>query len=187
MSFLYYLIVKKMDDRYNPQSVEEDMVKCYYFKNNKPYVDLFLSQKQYSYIGENNQYGGNDIFDGMFAHKLESLEACINDITTQIQARRKLKEQSLKKIDDKICEVDTRLLYLDFSRSGTIPINRDSLPLIKEVDYLEASKGTEEVSCWKDLVFLRKDLMYLLKEQNSFLWREKLMKYGLAENDNYTS
>jgi hypothetical protein len=87
------------------------------------------------------------------------------DITALIDERKKLKEQNLYQIAQGECEVLTRMHRLDDWLEGINPgVDKRRSGLEKDLLDFGRQKRTEEVSAWKDVLMLKKDLGKLLND-----------------------
>lgn len=97
--------------------------------------------------------------------KLQFLQDCITQVEDQLQKRHQQKQDFLTELEQKLCEVQTSIYYLD--QMGDVRNNQMSrrrIALDKEIKTLEQEKRQQELEYWRDVVALQKELRQLKKE-----------------------
>ena len=98
--------------------------------------------------------------------KLRILEAAIEEVTREIEERRKLRDATLQVIDKALCE-QKELLY-QVAPHGSSPFtvgdSKRRSGIEGELSALEAEKRRETTAAWKDTANLKKELRELLRE-----------------------
>jgi hypothetical protein len=110
------------------------------------------------------------IVDRVFSDKGRTLKATIKALFNEILTRERLNSGVLSAIDSDICNTDS---YLEQIRMVTqrqympdleIALSRRRTQLEGRVMDLEKEKRQEYLTCWKDLMFLKKYLLSALKD-----------------------
>lgn len=122
-------------------------------------ADIQLTEDYTSGLQQNTPLGQ------FFQLKRHSLMRSFYDITALIDERKKLKEQNLYQIAQGECEVLTRMHRLDDWLEGMNPgVDKRRSGLEKDLLDFGRQKRAEEVSAWKDVLMLKKDLRELLND-----------------------
>jgi hypothetical protein len=119
-----------------------------------------------------------NIVEEIFGDKVQSLRATIDSILAQIEERKTLRKSNLHGILQGECKCDTELMQLEdrigFSNAGP-GTDKARATIQKELLNLERERRFEEVSCWRDLVFLRKELLNTLREYQTAVRRQEML------------
>ena len=121
---------------------------------------------------------GQDVFQVMVAEKIKDIRKAIDEIEAEIKERKDIDAKVLAEIQRDLLEVRNRMLEVEqFSGAveGNTPFPRIDV-LEKEFVELEGQKRFEEVSCWRDLTSLRKEIRFYMKELNDILRKAKLVQ-----------
>lgn len=97
--------------------------------------------------------------------KLQFLKESIDEVVLQLQKRLKQKENFLSELDEKLCEVQSSIYYLD--EMGDVANNQMSrrrINLDREIKNLEREKRQQELEYWRDVTSLQAELRQLKKE-----------------------
>ncbi len=97
--------------------------------------------------------------------KLKFLKECIQQVEEQLQKRQKQKQEFISELEQKLCEVQTSIYYLD--QMGDVRNNQMSrrrIPLEREIKKLEKEKRVQELEYWRDITDLQKELRQLRRE-----------------------
>lgn len=102
-----------------------------------------------------------DEIDLMFSDKTAFAKSSVINNISQIKERMYLRDRNIGKIDYDICSQRNRLLQLeDLFTNGTSPITHKlKNDIERTILESEKEKRDQEVSCWRDIALLRKDLM----------------------------
>jgi hypothetical protein len=99
-----------------------------------------------------------NILDSILSDKIEFLAYILGEIDKQTEQREQVKDTIIKKIDQAVCYVRTKLYELDSWGMGT---NRDTggrrSKLEAELDNLMSQKRIEIREHWRDTAILRKE------------------------------
>lgn len=130
------------------------------------------------------------IVEKIFSDKGRTLKATIKAMFNEILLRERLNSKLLDRIDSDICKTGSYLEQIRFftQRQYTpdleIAFSRRRTQLENQVCDLEKEKRQEYLTCWKDLMFLKKYLLSALKDY----WTASNRKSFLGiENDRYRS
>ncbi len=125
------------------------------------------------------------IIDRVFSDKSRNLKAMVKALFNEILLRERLNSKLLGRIDSDICKTDSYLEQIRFltQRQYTpdleISFSRRRTMLESRLIELEKEKRQEYLTCWKDLMFLKRYLLSALKDywtvsnRKSFLEIEK--------------
>lgn len=97
-----------------------------------------------------------EVLAKVIADRVTFLQNAIDEITTQIQERQKLKEFLNSDIDEKLCHNLTKIYELEFWNIPTRARRRISLE--QQVAELYKEKRQHEVLHWQDTVMLKREL-----------------------------
>jgi hypothetical protein len=100
-----------------------------------------------------------------FGSKIENSKKSIEDFTSLIDGRMKLREENLSSIEDDICKADSILLNLGKwfpYLNKSVEKKRDALDM--ELFRLERQKRDEHTKCWKDTIKLREQLEDVIRQ-----------------------
>jgi len=128
------------------------------------------------------------IVERVFSDKGRTLKATIKALFNEILLRERLNSELLVKIDSDICKTDSYLEQIKFltQRQYTpdleIGFSRRRTQLENQVLDLEKEKRQEYLTCWKDLMFLKKYLLSALKDYWTVSNRKSFLN---MENDRY--
>jgi len=121
---------------------------------------------------------GKDLFEVLVTEKIKDIRKTIDEIENEINERKGIDSKVLTEIQDEILKVRNRMLEVEqFTGAvqGNHPFPRIDV-LEKELVNLEGQKRFEEVSCWRDLTNLRKEIRIYLRELNDLLRKAKLVQ-----------
>jgi hypothetical protein len=123
----------------------------------------------------------------IFSDKGRTLKATIRALFNEILLRERLNSELLGKIDSDICKTDSYLEQIRFltqrqyTQDVEIAFSRRRTQLENQVFDLEKEKRQEYLSCWKDLMFLKRYLLSSLKDYWTVSNRKSFLD---LENDN---
>jgi hypothetical protein len=122
-------------------------------------------------------YGVNTTVEDIFAQKVEIIKLKIKDIMRQIKEREKLKEINIEKMDQMICDADTKLLnlgWMGWPGSDSRELLSRKTALEGDVNILEREKRLEEVHCFGDITQLKKRLADELQEYRELMRKSSM-------------
>ena len=144
--------------------------------------DLLTKSKNLENQTSNNS---NDLINTFFSDKVAMMRASLENILSQIKERKSIKERNLSAISKDMCKCQSYLLEIEalsnllYSRG--INMGRRRTNLDGQMFSLKKDLRSEELSYWRDLVFLKKEFMENLKEYQAAKKRAtfaKLCKYS---------
>lgn len=147
-----------------------------------------LEQSLESIVMDEEPEKEKGLVDKVFSDKSRTLKTMVKSLFNEILTREKLDSILLGKIDSAICKTDT---YLEQIRSLTkrqylpdlgIALSRRRTTLEGQVRDLEKEKRQEYLTCWKDLMFLKRYLLSALKDYWNIGGRRSFLD---VENDGY--
>jgi hypothetical protein len=134
-----------------------------------------ISQEQY----QEKAYKPENIVDEIFEDKVQGLKATIDSTLAQVEERKELRKKNLLGILQGECKCDTELMQLEerlrYSCAGSPGTDKAKATIQKELLNLERERRFEDVSCWRDLVFLRKELVSALGEYQTAQRRQEML------------
>jgi hypothetical protein len=130
------------------------------------------------------------IVDKVFSDKTKTLKATVKALFNELLLRRTLNYKLLDKIDSDICKTNSYLEQIrmltqrQYTPDLEIAFSRRRTLLENQMFELEKEKRQEYLTCWKDLMFLKRYLLSALKDY----WTVSNRKSFLGiENDGYRS
>lgn len=108
--------------------------------------------------------------------KISLLEEILKDLDEQIKDREYLKDSIVKKFDEGICYLRTKLYEIDsweLGKNRTIDSRRSKIE--QELEQLKSQKRTEARECWRDIALLKKEKREFFKEYRDALRRVKVI------------
>lgn len=108
--------------------------------------------------------------DKIFSDKGRNLKATVKALFNEILLRERLNSELLNRMDSDICKTDSYLEQIKFitQRQYTpdleISLSRRRTQLESRLIDLEKEKRQEYLTCWKDLMFLKKYLLSAFKD-----------------------
>ena len=101
--------------------------------------------------------------------KLKNLKSTVNALLDEIETRKKLHGQLVQSIEDQVSVQNSEILnfksiWPKYDWEKEQEFNQLKNDLEKKVLKLESEKRNEQVECWRDLMQLKKDLMFALRE-----------------------
>ena len=141
----------------------------------------------------------NDLINTFFSDRVAMLRATLENILSQIEERKRIKERNLLSIRKDMCKCQSYLLEIEalsnllYSRG--INMGRRRTNLDGQMFSLKKDLRSEELSYWRDLVFLKKEFMETLKDYQAAKKRKELLlpnslsslEEKVKENDRYQS
>lgn len=120
----------------------------------------------------------NDLINTLFSDKVAMLRATLENIVSQIDERKRIKERSTVAIRRDMCECESHLLEIEVLANAVysqgINMGRRRTTLDGQLFSLKGDLRSEELSYWRDLVFLKKEFMKTLKEYQATKKRKEL-------------
>ena len=125
-----------------------------------------------------------DPINHIWQDKLKLVRFKMSSLLNALNLRDQIKQDSLYDINQDICKIHTlQFAMANDSSLGKYTSNKYHLGLEKAVGNLERDKRSEVLSCWKDTVMMRKDLVDALREYMSL--KRKMSLLGLRMNTKY--
>lgn len=124
----------------------------------------------------------DDFVMGLIRDKSKFARAAAEGLARQIYERQRIKEHNLAGIDYDSCRCGTYLLELFVWGDRQLASKRRQT-LDTTLFGLERERRAEDVSCWRDISLLKKDLIEALAEYSSAARREGLFR-GTSYLDN---
>lgn len=111
--------------------------------------------------------------ENAFRDKSKSLKATVKELLEEIELRKNLDYNILKKIDDSICKENNVLLELEGRQDPyVLEIDPKVKRLERKIDDgifdLEKEKRKEYLECWRDMMNIKRYLMVAFKEYWDF-------------------
>jgi hypothetical protein len=128
------------------------------------------------------------IVEKVFSDKGKTLKATIKALFNEILLRERLNSELLGKIDSDICKTNSYLEQIRFFTQRQylpdleIAFSRRRTQLENQAFDLEKEKRQEYLTCWKDLMFLKRYLLSALKDYWTVSNRKSFLD---LENDGY--
>ncbi len=127
-------------------------------------------------FGNTSYIDNTDLTESLLPEKSKSLKALVDVINKEVDDRLVMKEEIFSGIDTGILKCDNYLLETKNISTRYHPdLGRRRTSIEHEIFGLEKEKRMEETACWRDLVFLKKDLFASLKEYWAAAHREKFL------------
>jgi hypothetical protein len=134
-----------------------------------------------SIASESITFKNESFIDRLFSDKTKTLKATVNALLEEVENRRNLNLSLIDKIDSERSYINTDLIHInnqqvnyDFERDKER--NKSKFKLEDRVQRLEEEKRKEAVEYWRDIMFLKKDLMSALKEYWDIVKRRELLE-----------
>ena len=140
-----------------------------YSNTSKDYLENHLANYKIVPINsykENNT--ANSVVETIFTDRTRSLKSTVNELLAEIERRESLHADLNSRIGDDLYRCGEYLQEVKFFTDR--PYNPDTnftgrkTDLEKQMLSLEEQKRTEDLTCWRDLMFLKKYLMFALKD-----------------------
>ena len=141
----------------------------------------------------------NDLINTFFSDKVGMLKAGLENILSQVEERKGIKERNVVSIRKDMCRCQSYLLEIEALTkvlyTHDISMGRKRTNLDGQMFSLKKDLRSEELSYWRDLVFLKKEFMETLKEYQAAKKRNELLSTNylntleekVKENDRYES
>lgn len=135
----------------------------------KPFYHSDLKKTLEGIVFEKPSEKKTDALERIFSDKTRTLKAGVKALLDEIETREELDQHLIGKIDGEIGQQRQSLLDLKMLEDGNYFTTVEEARSLKaDVEdrllNLEQEKRKEEMECWRDLMFLKKDLMVSLKE-----------------------
>lgn len=128
------------------------------------------------------------IIDRVFSDKSRNLKAMVKALFNEILLRERLNTELLGRVNDDLCRTGSYLEEIrtltrrDYLRDLTLGLSRRRTMLESRLIDLEKEKRQEYLTCWKDLMFLKRYLLSALKDYWTVSNRKSFLE---IENDGY--
>jgi len=108
--------------------------------------------------------------------KTKSLKTLVDTINLEIDGRSAMQQGIMEKIEYDMMKCSNYLLEIKSFATRYHPnVGKRRTSIEHDILNLEREKRMEETACWRDLIFLKKDLFATLKEYWDAVNREKLL------------
>jgi len=136
-----------------------------------------LLTKSKDFENSTSRYEG-DLINAFFSDKVAMLRATLESIVSQIDERKRIKEKNTRAIRRDMCECESHLMEIEalanVMYSQSINMGRRRTTLDGQLFSLKGDLRSEELSYWRDLVFLKKEFVETLKEYQTAKKRKEL-------------
>ncbi|MFH1367952.1 MAG: hypothetical protein ABII64_02370 [Elusimicrobiota bacterium] len=159
-----------LEEKLNPDS-----------KYSKGFLPAYANKEDLSllnrFIEMQSKADYTDEIDLLFSDKTALAKSSVLNIISQIKERIAIKENNLKNIEYGISNQRTRLFNIEdlFANSYSFDVTKAKNDIEKAIESSEKEKREQEVSCWRDLALLRKDLMFGMNEYKSNSRKKQLI------------
>ncbi|MFQ5868215.1 MAG: hypothetical protein ACE5IT_09540 [bacterium] len=121
----------------------------------------------------------NGLINTFFSDKEAMLRASLENILSQIEERKRIKERNVVSIRKDMCKCQSYLLEIEaltkLLYTHDISMGRRRTNLDGQMFSLKKDLRSEDLSYWRDLVFLKKEFMETLKEYQAAKKRKQLL------------
>ena len=118
---------------------------------------------------------GLDSIENILPDKSKSLKSLVDIISSEVEKRKILNENHLERVDEEIIKFDNYILELDSIEPQKFRPERTRTHFQQSIMRLESEKRAEEVGCFRDLIFIQKDLLAALKDYWTAKNREEML------------
>ena len=165
------------------------------------FLPYYASEKDLSKINEFldawKYEPGSDLIDVLFTNRLNVTKFSILHLISQMRERQHAKKRNLKRIDYDVSKFNTHLAQTEdqclYNEILDLDNRKTKISLAQKIAGLEKDRRSEEISCWRDLTQLRKELIDLIKECKTESRKKELITssqvYSLdakVEDDQYS-
>jgi len=168
--------MKKSRDRIWPEyrlaNTEENSTECMFNDLGKS-LEKLLSKR-----ARKNQ---KDPLERLVSDKIRTLKAGVTALLDEIELRKNLDTHLVNTINEEICAKHTEIMQLDkvkpqYNFDLFKEMNSDKMQLEEMVLGLEKEKRKEYLECWKDMMFLKRYLLFALKEYWDLVKRREVLE-----------
>jgi len=121
----------------------------------------------------------NDLIDVLFTDKVNGTKFSILNLISQMRQRQNIKKRNLRKIEYDISGFKTHVAQIEdlclYNEILDLDNRKTKISLAQKIADLKREERAEEISCWRDLSQLRKELMDLIKEYRSASRKKELI------------
>jgi hypothetical protein len=145
-----------------------------------PLFPSYISNGNETALKENSHGLGHEPLpvEDFLAKKLRIIAASIHQILREIQQRERLSEQTIREIDEQLCQ--QKSLLHEVAPHGSSPFTlgdpRRRSTLERDLAALEQEKRREHLSAWKDVSSLKRELRELIREYQEEQRRQQVMR-----------
>jgi hypothetical protein len=127
---------------------------------------------------------GSQPLDMLFSDRTKNLKATVKELLNEINLRKDLSGKISSGINNDICKFKTYLLEMEEITNRRyecedLKFGRRRTQLESTVLTLEQEKRQEDRECWKDLMFLKQNLMSALTDYWEFSRKNAALNYAL--------
>ena len=138
--------------------------------------DLLTKSKN---LEDQTSKSANDLINTFFSDKVGMMRASLENILSQIEERKRIKERNVVSIRKDMCKCQSYLLEIEaltkLLYTHDISMGRRRTNLDGQMFSLKKDLRSEDLSYWRDLVFLKKEFMESLKEYEAAKKRKELL------------
>ena len=109
----------------------------------------------------------SDILSRILTDRLYLIRGEISEISHQIDERQRLKKSLDSDIEQKVCDVQNIIYFMELDMCNRIDKSRRRSLLEQQIGELYKEKRQGELSCWQDTVMLQRELRKAEKELRS--------------------
>jgi len=109
----------------------------------------------------------SDILSRILTDRLYLIRGEIGEISQQIDERQRLKRSLDSEIEQKVCDVQNIIYFMELDMCNRIDKSRRRSLLEQQIGELYKEKRQGELSCWQDTVMLQRELRKAEKELRS--------------------
>ena len=120
-----------------------------------------------------------DVIDVLFTDKVNASKFSILQFISQIRQRKNIKKGNLGTLDYDMDRFKTQLVQVEdlwlYNEIFDLDNRKTKISLTQKIAGLKKEKRAEEVSCWRDLAQMRKELTDLIKEYRATSRKKELV------------
>ena len=128
----------------------------------------------------------SNIAEKIFTDRTKSLKSTVKELLSEIERRENLSNDIKTRIDDDRSRCADYLHEAKFWTGNYNPDNnflKRKTNLEKQMFSFEEQKRTEDLNCWKDLMFIRKYLMSALQDYWKISKCRNALEYGATRKE----
>jgi len=136
----------------------------------RPFYHTGIEESLESIVLSEESLPERGMIDKVFSDKGRTLKAMVKSVFNEILLRERLNTELLGRVNDDLCRTGSYLEEIrtltrrDYLRDLTLGLSRRRTQLESRLIELEKEKRQEYLTCWKDLMFLKKYLLSALKD-----------------------
>lgn len=127
-----------------------------------------------------------NVLDKLIFDKQKSLRSVARALFKEIRLREALNIHLLNKINKEICNVGNQISEIKLIGNINYSVTRSEdkhkiMNLKTQIQNLEREKRVEYLSCWRDLMILKKDFLNVMREYWELNRRQSMMAFKPTE------